>query len=76
MSLQDQLLKFRESFFSVYCLVEEDYVVYKTRRGFARSLAQEANDLIDRLNLNLTAIPTSLSADDSFCVKSSETPDI
>lgn len=72
MSLQDQLTRFREAFFSTKCLVEDDYITYKTRRGLGKTLAEQANELIDYLGLNLTAIPTTLSANDSFYVKSSE----
>lgn len=71
--MNQELEQFRENYFSTKCLVENDYVVYKTRRGFAKALAEEANKLIEMLGLNLTAIPTSLSANDSFCVKSCET---
>lgn len=76
MSLDDDLTKFRENFYSVHCLVENGYIVYKTKKGYAGQLAEEANKIIDQLGLNLTAIPTTLSSKDSFHVKSSETPDI
>ncbi len=76
MSLDDELTRFRESFYSVHCLVENGYIVYKTKRGYANQLAEEANKIIEKMGLNLSAIPTTLNSKNSFVVQSSETPDI
>lgn len=76
MSLDDDLTKFRENFYSVHCLVERGYIVYRTKKGYASQLAEEANKIIEKMGLNLSAIPTTLSSKDSFVVQSSETPDI
>ena len=70
--MKNQLEIFRENFYSVRCLVEEDYIVYRTKDGLAKLLADEANKLIEKLNLNLSAIPTTLPRQDSFTVQSSE----
>lgn len=76
MQTADQLEKFMQNFYSVKCCVEGDYIVYRTKKGFAGQVAEQANKIIEQLGLDLTAIPTSLSSKDSFHVKSSETPDI
>lgn len=73
MSIDDELEKFRISFYSIHAFVENGYVIYKCKRGFAKNVAEEANKLIEKMNLNLTAIPTSLSSQDSVCVQSNLT---
>lgn len=76
MSLDDDLLKFRENFYSVHAFVESGHVVYKCKRGYANEVAREANKVIEKMGLNLSAIPTTLSSKDSVVVQSSVTPDI
>lgn len=73
MSLDDELTMFRESFYSIHAVVENGYVVYKCKRGFAKNVAEEANKLIEQMNLSLVAIPTSLHSQDSVCVQSNLT---
>lgn len=73
MSLDNELEIFRENFYSVNVFVENGYMVYRTRKGFAKMVAQEANKLIEKLGLNLVAIPSSLSSKDSFHVQSNLT---
>ena len=70
--MKNQLEIFRENFPSIKCMVYEDEIVYKVLRGRAKEVATEANNLIERLGLSLSAIPTSLSSQDSICVTSSE----
>ncbi len=70
--MKNQLEEFRLAFPSIKCMVYEDCLVYRVLRGRAREVASAANELIEKLNLNLTAIETSLSTKDSITVQSSE----
>ena len=72
MKTQEQLETFWKNFRIGNPMVYEDCVVIKVARGFARAVSEDANKLIGELGLDLTAIPTSLLADDTFCVQSSE----
>jgi hypothetical protein len=72
MKNQDELEKFIKNFPSTHCMAYDDCLVYKTRRGLGKSVAEHANRIIEELNLALTAIPTSLSINDSFVVQSNE----
>lgn len=54
----------------------EDFLVYKCPRGYAKSMSDDANVLIQKLNLPLVSIPTTFQWGDSFHIKSNETPDI
>jgi hypothetical protein len=72
MKNQLELETFRLNFQLTKVFVEDDYMTYKTRRGLAKALAEAANELIESLGLSLSAIPTSLSSQDSICVQSSE----
>jgi hypothetical protein len=71
-AMKNQLETFRENFLHVRVWVEPDYMVYKTRRGLAKALAEEANLLIDKMGLSLSAIPTKSSSQDSISVQSNE----
>jgi len=70
--IENQLIIFRESFPLVKCIVYEDYITYRVPAGRAKSCANLANELIDRMDLKLVAIPTIGHMGDSFLVKSSE----
>ncbi len=72
MKNHQELEEFRLAFPLTKVWVEPDCLVYRTRRGLARSLAEAANELIEKLGLSLSAIPTSLSSQDSICIQSSE----
>lgn len=64
MTTQAQLEKFRENFLLTRVNVEDDFLTYKVRRGFAKAVAEDANELIDRLCLDLVAIaPNSVAQD-------------
>jgi hypothetical protein len=70
--MKNQLNIFQENFPLIKCMVYEDCIVYKVLRGRCKEVAEEANKVIERLGLNLSAIPTSLSSQDSVCVQSNE----
>jgi hypothetical protein len=70
--MKNQLDQFREAFAMTRCHAEEDFISYKVLKGRAKEVAQHANELIEQLGLNLTAIATSLSSQDSVCIQSSE----
>jgi len=76
MSIDRYFEQFRVSFHSRNVMVYENSMVYKTPRGFADRMADDANVLIEKLNLPLVALPTTLLAKDSFHVKSNEVYDI
>ena len=71
--LETKMEQFRMSFPYRHVTVYDDFMVYRTPRGLCDKMAKDANNLINKLNLDLVAIPTSMSTKDSFCVKSSET---
>lgn len=75
-SIQHQFETFRVSFFHHHVIVYNDSMVYRTPKGLADKLARDANDLIEKLGLDLVAIPTKLLDKDSFHIKSIETSDI
>ncbi len=70
MSIDEQLEKFRVNFPLTKVTVYDLFMTYKVRSGLADSVAQEANELIETLGLELTAIPSRLSSADSICVQS------
>ena len=64
MNTQEQLTLFREKFTLTKCYVEIDWITYRTRRGLAKAVAEDANKLIDELGLGLIAtVPNSVSQD-------------
>jgi hypothetical protein len=71
--IQNHLTTFRENFPLTKVMAYDDCLVYSTRRGLAQSVAKDANEIIEKLGLELTAIPTSLSSQDSVCVQSQYT---
>ncbi len=72
MKNQDDLQKFRENFPLVKCHVENEFMTYRVRNGLAKSVADEANKLIDELGLNLVAIASNLPYANSVCIQSNE----
>ncbi len=70
--IENPLIRFRESFPLVKVIVYDNYLTYKVPDGRAKSCADLANELIDKLDLPLVAIPTEGYRGDSFLVKSSE----
>ena len=52
--------------------VYQDTMVYKCPNGLAKEMSEDANAMIEKLNLPLVAIPTTFIRGDSFCVKSNE----
>ncbi len=75
-NLKQQLDDFRSRYYSIRVNQYEDSLVYVVARGSARRAAAEANELIHDNGWDLTAIPTSLLANDSFVVKSSLNSDL
>ena len=71
-SIERELKQFRESFHLRNCNVYDFFIVYRVPRGLAFPASEDANKLIDKLKLNLVAVPTTLQAGDSFTVKSSD----
>lgn len=69
MSTEQQFEKFRENFLLTRCYVDDLYMTYKVKRGLAKAVAKDANELIDRLGLDLVAIPTPFLAQDSICIQ-------
>jgi len=64
MSVEQQLTTFRENFPMTKCYVELDWITYRTRRGLAKAVAEDANKLIEELGLDLVAtVPKSISQD-------------
>jgi len=74
--IQRDFDKFRSSFSSRNVTVYNDSLVYRVPRGLSDRIAKDANDLIEKLNLPLVAIPTNLLAKDSFYVQRNENFDI
>jgi len=72
MKNQEQLETFWKNFRIGKPMVYFDCIVYRVARGFAKSVAKDANDKINELGLDLTAIPTTFLSDDTFVVQSSE----
>jgi len=72
-SLEVQLTAFREAYPSVRCLVGSDDIVYKVAYGKCEEAAAKANLLIERLGLDLVAIPAKGFRANSFFVKSNLT---
>lgn len=66
---EQEFERFRKNFLATRVMVYQDEMVYKVRRGFAKKVAQEANSIIEKLGLDLVAIPTSLSSQDSVSVQ-------
>jgi len=72
-SIELQLEKFREAYPSVKCLVGSDDIVYRVGNGKCEEAAAKANLLIERLGLDLVAIPAKGFRANSFFVKSNLT---
>lgn len=70
--IENQLTTFRENFPMVRVMVYETYIVYKVGKGLAIKAAEDAQNIIDKLGLALSACPTKFSSNDSFFVQSSE----
>ena len=70
--MNNQLQIFREAFPLTKAWVEPEYIVYRVRNGLAKSVAEEANRLIEEMGLNLVAIPSNLPYANSVCIQSSE----
>ena len=75
-TINRQFETFRVSFYSHNVTVYDDSMVYRTPKGLADKMCEDANDLIRKLNLDLVAIPTTFANKDSFHVKNIETSDI
>lgn len=73
---QLELEKFRKAYDSIRVTVYDDFMVYVTPTGMADLFSRNANTLIGKLNLDLTAIPKSTFPHDCFVVKSNQTIDI
>ena len=71
--MKNHLDTFRENFPLTKVMAYDDCLVYSTRKGLAQSVAASANEVIEKLGLELTAIPTSLNSQDSVCVQSQYT---
>lgn len=69
MTLEDQLNKFREAWNGVHVNQHDDCLVYNVVHGFAKSASYRAEQLIEELDLNLTAEVTS---DNTFIIKKLE----
>ena len=70
--MSNELEKFREAFPFTKVWVEPEYIVYRVRNGLAKSVAEEANRLIEEMGLNLVAIASNLPYSNSVCIQSSE----
>jgi len=70
--IENQLIRFREAFWLTKVRVHPDFMMYKVKDGAAEKYAAIANDLIDRLGLNLVAMVSNDYLNDAFIVKSSE----
>jgi len=70
--IENHLIRFRENFPLVRVIQYSDFLSYKVPDGRADSCAKLANELIEKLDVPLVAIPTILFRKDSFIVKSSE----
>ena len=71
-TIETSLTTFREKFPLTRVMVYDDCLVYKVKRGYAKLTSDMANEIIERENLPLVAIPTTLSSDDSFVVQNNE----
>lgn len=69
-NLEKQLTLFRESYHSVKCMVYQDYIIYRCAHGHSDKAALVANNLIERLGLDLVAISTTLPGKSSYEIKS------
>jgi len=70
--IENHLIRFREAFPLVKAIVYTDYITYRVPNGRANSCAKLANELIDKLEIPLVAIPTVGHMGDSFIVKYSD----
>lgn len=69
MSTQEQLEKFRTNFPLTRVVVYDEFMTYKVRRGLAKSVTGEANELIDKLGLELVAVCPNGLAQDSVVIQ-------
>lgn len=58
MNLSDQLTKFRETYRSTNVMQYEDCLVYSFGGKQIKRWTEEINELIEKLNLDLVAIPS------------------
>ena len=72
MTIQEQLEIFIKQFRIGRVMLYDDFLTIKVARGFARSVAKDANEKIEALGLNLVAIPTNFLADDVISIQSNE----
>ena len=70
--IQEQLTKFRENFQGRKVWVDDDCLSYTCPRGKSYYWAKEANELIEKLELPLVAIPVRTLWNNVFVVKSAE----
>lgn len=71
-NIQRYLEQLRTSLRFRHVNVYKDTMVYKCPAGLATKMAKDANDMIEKLDLPLVAIPTTFVRGDSFCVQSNE----
>jgi hypothetical protein len=69
MSTEKHFEQFRVSFYSRNVMVYDKSMVYRTARGLADRVADDAKALIEKLKLPLTVTATNLLAKDSICIK-------
>lgn len=69
MTLEQELNTFREAWTSIHVTQHDDCLVYNVVHGFAKSASYRASQLIEELDLNLTAEVTS---DNTFIIKKLE----
>lgn len=67
-TIDRQFEQFRKSFPYRNVMVYENVMVYRTVRGMSDTICKEANELIGKLKLPLTASSTTLPAKDSVSI--------
>jgi len=75
-NIEKQLETFREKFPLTKVTVHDDFLAYNVKRGYQVLAAELANELIEKLDMPLVAIPDTFVTGNSFVVKSNETSDI
>lgn len=73
MVIENLLETFRVCFPLTRVTVYDDFLVYKTRRGLAKAVAEDANDVIAEKGWPLVAIATNFVSNDTIVIKSNET---
>lgn len=69
-SVENSLNTFRENYPGVRVTQFADCLVYRVVWGGGTKAAKKANEIIERLELDLVAIPAKGISDNSFCVQS------